>query len=93
MSQGFGGKLGKRIKALDETIKTPTDLVSKYNLEKLRQLFGDDEGGWLWDICHGVDDSEVKQQTKTKSMLASKSFPVVRNWIGLEKWYVCSLFH
>jgi len=83
-AQGFGGKLGIEIDALG--VVTAQDVVTKYSEGDLIRRFGEN-GSWIWAICHGADNSEVKTVHKTKSMLASKNFPRVKTEPELRSWY------
>ncbi|CAO3673051.1 unnamed protein product [Umbelopsis ramanniana] len=83
--RNLGGKLGTEVEnALN--IQTAGD-VWKYSSEELQAKFGQSQGIWLYDICRGIDNSEVTMVKVTKSMMASKVFsPPLRMIADVERW-------
>ncbi|KAI8575106.1 hypothetical protein K450DRAFT_263282 [Umbelopsis ramanniana AG] len=83
--RNLGGKLGNEVEnALN--IQTAGDLW-KYSSEELQAKFGQSQGIWLYDICRGIDNSEVTTIKITKSMMASKVFsPPLRLISDVERW-------
>ena len=75
--------MGKAVDGLGVT--TLREIAEKYSHSDLVQRFGD-SAAFIWNICHGVDDSEVKELVKMKSMNACKSFPTVYTRHELDRW-------
>ncbi|GAA6014594.1 hypothetical protein JCM11491_000162 [Sporobolomyces phaffii] len=70
--RNLGGKLGNAVKETYE-VETVEDL-QRYSLGELQAKLGDDSGVWLWEVCRGLDFTEVEPKTNVKSMLSSKNF-------------------
>ncbi|ETO16036.1 hypothetical protein RFI_21323, partial [Reticulomyxa filosa] len=81
--QGFGGKLGDE---LIETchVQTCADVTHNLNLTTLCQHFGEEvcvcvcvcasfSASWIWRICHGIDDEQVKAVEKIKTFGSRKN--------------------
>ncbi|WVQ74905.1 hypothetical protein IAR50_004513 [Cryptococcus sp. DSM 104548] len=66
----LGGKLGAAI-AQEFGVTTVGDMLT-VPLDALQKKFGE-ESLWIYNIVRGIDLSEVKERTSTKSMLASKN--------------------
>lgn len=87
--KGLGGDFGKKVCAtLNVTTAGEVAAVSKRQLEK---LFGEKNGGILYDACRGIDATEVKDRQFAKSIVCGKTFagnsclrsPVeVKRWLG-----------
>jgi len=63
----LGGKFGAEVASVFES-----DLVSDiWNIspDQLRSKLGQEQGSWVYNICQGIDYSEVITRTKIKSML------------------------
>ncbi|KAI9285429.1 hypothetical protein BC943DRAFT_323322 [Umbelopsis sp. AD052] len=83
--RNLGGKLGTEVENV-LNIQNAGDLW-KYSSEELQAKFGQSQGIWLYDICRGIDNSEVTTIKITKSMMASKVFtPPLRLISDVERW-------
>ncbi|GAA6064188.1 hypothetical protein JCM10212_005769 [Sporobolomyces blumeae] len=83
--RNLGGKLGNAVKETYEA-ETVEDL-QKYSLEELQSKLGDDSGVWLWEVCRGLDFTEVETKTQFKSMLSSKNFrPYITKYSEVIHW-------
>lgn len=70
--RGCGGKIGKVI--TDLGFETAAAVRDGLNLEELEAAVGPRHARFLWGICRGLDDSEVVQRQKAKTLLAAKNF-------------------
>ncbi|GAA5979667.1 hypothetical protein JCM5350_003804 [Sporobolomyces pararoseus] len=83
--RNLGGKLGVAVKETYEA-ETVEDL-QKYSLSELQAKLGDDSGVWLWEVCRGLDFTEVEPKTNVKSMLSSKNFrPYIYKYSEVIHW-------
>ncbi|GAA5950553.1 hypothetical protein JCM3765_000526 [Sporobolomyces pararoseus] len=83
--RNLGGKLGIAVKETYEA-ETVEDL-QKYSLSELQAKLGDDSGVWLWEVCRGLDFTEVEPKTNVKSMLSSKNFrPFIYKYSEVIHW-------
>ncbi|GAA5913650.1 DNA-directed DNA polymerase eta [Sporobolomyces salmoneus] len=83
--RNLGGKLGNAVKETYEA-ETVEDL-QQYTLAELQAKLGDDSGVWLWEVCRGLDFTEVEPKTNVKSMLSSKNFrPYIYHYSEVIHW-------
>ena len=80
----LGGKLGAHV-VEDYQIETAGDLWP-YSQGVLCQKYGPETGIWLWNICRGMDDAPVVARSKSKSLMAYKSFAPVNTMEKIEKF-------
>jgi len=92
----LGGKLGESVEKFcrnsledDMLEKVPTSVLQRIKVSSLIQNFGAEQGLWLHQISHGVDESNpVERRNEPKSLLAMKSFEktndssFVTTWLG-----------
>lgn len=83
--RGLGGKLGREV---EEMGVITAGEARKLSLEELERRVGNKFGRFVYDSVRGVDDSEVRERDKTKSLLAAKSFPKAMTLEPVErKWF------
>ncbi|GAA5939375.1 DNA-directed DNA polymerase eta [Sporobolomyces koalae] len=83
--RNLGGKLGNAVKETYEA-ETVEDLL-RIPLAELQAKLGDDSGVWLWEVCRGLDFTEVEPKTQVKSMLSSKNFrPLIHRYGEVIHW-------
>eukprot|EP00127_Corallochytrium_limacisporum_P004496 Clim_evm23s165 gene=Clim_evmTU23s165 len=82
--RNMGGKLGAEI--IDTLGVENAGEVWQYTVEELTHKFGRGNAVWIHDVVRGHDDSEVVDRTRSKSMLAAKSFAPVKNDDGIMYW-------
>lgn len=76
--RGLGGKLGKEVEALG--VSTAGE-ATKLSREQLQSKLGHQKfAEFVYNSVRGIDESEVKERDKAKSLLAAKSF---RGQMGL----------
>jgi DNA polymerase eta len=63
----LGGKFGEEVAAVFDTDKVCD--IRKYSEDQLRAKLGPEQGSWVYNICQGIDYSEINPRTKIKSML------------------------
>jgi DNA polymerase eta len=80
----LGGKLGAHV-VEDYQVETAGDLWP-YSQSILCQKYGQETGIWLWNICRGIDDAPVVARSKSKSLMAFKSFAPVNTMEKIEKF-------
>lgn len=85
--RGLGGKLGKEV---EEMGATTAGEARRLSLERLEERVGSKFGRFVYESVRGIDESEVRERDKTKSLLAAKSFqramtlePVERKWLPI----------
>jgi DNA polymerase eta len=90
----LGGKLGESVeKFCRNTLQdimlenVPTSVLQRIKVSSLIQNFGAEQGLWLHQISHGVDESNpVEQRNEPKSLLAMKSFEKTNDCSFLITW-------
>ncbi|TPX69749.1 DNA-directed DNA polymerase [Spizellomyces sp. 'palustris'] len=90
----LGGKLGAEVES-ELQVEMASDLW-KYSLDALKTKFGDARGVWLHNICRGICNEAVQENSVNKSMAACKNLrPSIvnddqaRHWLGILS---CELF-
>lgn len=81
--RGFGGKLGQVIARLG--VETVGD-AQRLSEDVLAQSIGQSSAQWVYRIVRGMDDSEVVERERVKSLLAAKNFKAANSFSGLDKW-------
>ncbi|RKP39291.1 hypothetical protein BJ085DRAFT_23766, partial [Dimargaris cristalligena] len=92
--RSLGGKIGTDVCQKFE-VTTAGDLWT-YTLPQLREHFDAERALYLFNICRGIDDSQVKPRETTKSMMAAKSFnPPITSLDSLLEWFkvLCAELH
>ena len=70
--QGFGGKLGEQLENMFN-VTTFYDITSNISLNTLNKHFGASTGEWIYLVCHGICEEEVKIVDKIKGFGSSKN--------------------
>lgn len=86
--RGLGGKLGREVQAMGVSTAGEAAKLSMENLEQ--RLVNPKFAEFVYNSVRGVDETEVTERGKTKSLLAAKSFkgqysldPVKETWLPL----------
>ncbi|KAL2315633.1 N-acetyltransferase eso1 [Schizosaccharomyces pombe] len=68
----LGGKFGEEIINLlgTDSIKDVWNMSMDFLIDKLGQT----NGPLVWNLCHGIDNTEITTQVQIKSMLSAKNF-------------------
>lgn len=82
--RGLGRKLGEEV--FRATGAQMAADLQRFTQEQMVQRFGERTGHWLYWVCRGVDDEEVKCNLRPKSLLAFKSFSPVKTFDELQPW-------
>eukprot|EP01084_Bolivina_argentea_P219487 372249_1 len=70
--QGFGGKLGAKL--IEKfNVNTFSDITTKVGYDKLCAFVDVSTAMWIWRICHGIDEEEVKIVGNVKRIGSSKN--------------------
>ena len=77
----IGKKIGEELQI--RKIETPQDL-QKYSKSELDKIFDEKTSQFLYNICRGIDNTEVKQKSIVKSIMASKRFSPISSFDSLE---------
>eukprot|EP01116_Phalansterium_solitarium_P000627 TRINITY_DN1045_c0_g1_i1.p1 TRINITY_DN1045_c0_g1~~TRINITY_DN1045_c0_g1_i1.p1 ORF type:complete len:485 (-),score=128.18 TRINITY_DN1045_c0_g1_i1:655-2109(-) len=80
----LGGKLGKAIEQR-LAVSTAGELLP-YSKAQLAAHFGDKTAGWLYDVCRGIDRSEVVDREDIASITASRSFGDLHTLADAASW-------
>ena len=85
--RGLGGKLGEAVEALPGMAKgcSASD-CQQYSEAELASHLGEKAGRWLYQACRGIDSEPVEPKDRVKSILAAKTFPLVRDEAAVEGW-------
>ena len=88
--QGFGGKLGQKL-INHFNVKTFSDITEKVGLQKLIELEGESTALWIWRVCHGIDEEEVKIVGNVKRIGSSKNLRgVYKNEEVIKHMKICA---
>lgn len=87
--RGLGGKLGQKLRsALQLEPEAPSAELQKVALAELQRLLGEQSGAFVYRLCRGEDQEEVKPgEMKRKQYLSFKSLsPPAESISDLEPW-------
>ncbi|XP_065831259.1 DNA polymerase eta-like isoform X2 [Oscarella lobularis] len=71
--RNLGGKLGYSVE--EQLGISCVGELCAFEASKLRELFGDKNGFWLYNVCRGLDNEPVRPRQLPKSIGCSKNFP------------------